>query len=136
MGYPEHINLTRRKMIRALGGLALISLTGIWVYMVRREQFRAEGRISQRKISDIPQGISYYEDYWINRDTEGFKVFSTRCTHLGCKVRQSSIGQLICPCHGSSFDEKNGVVIKGPAVKPLEMLNFIVEEDHLKIFIK
>jgi Rieske Fe-S protein len=136
MVYHKDINLNRRKMIRIMGGLALIPLAGLWGYMVNREQVRNVETLSKIKISDIPQGMSYYDEYWINRDTDGFRIFSTRCTHLGCRVRPAAGGQMNCPCHGSSFDGKNGIAIKGPAVKTMEMLNFIVEEDHLKIFIK
>lgn len=136
MGYYEHLSLTRRKMIRALGLLALIPMAGLWDYMVRREQFRDEKKVSQLNITDIPMGNSYYNEYWIIRNTDGFKVFSTKCTHLGCRVRPASGDQLVCPCHGSAFSAEEGSVIRGPAEKSLQMLNFIVEEDHLTIFIK
>jgi Rieske Fe-S protein len=45
------------------------------------------------------------------------------CTHLGCTVNVTP-KELICPCHGSSFD-RQGKVLKGPAVRPL--LRYTVE---------
>ncbi len=136
MGSHENINLTRRKMIRTLGWLALLPIAGLWGYMVRREQARVERRFSRIRLNDIQQGISYYSDYWINRTADGFRVYSTRCTHLGCRIKPAVGGQIICPCHGSAFDAENGSVLKGPAEKSLEMLDCIIEDDFLTIFIR
>jgi cytochrome b6-f complex iron-sulfur subunit len=136
MGSYEHINLTRRKMIRALGCLALIPLAGLWDVMIKRNEASEKAEMSRILIKDIPQGNSYYDEYWIIRSMDGFKVFSMRCTHLGCRIRPAETGKLICPCHGSSFNPENGTVINGPAEKSLEMINFIIEDDYLTIFIK
>jgi cytochrome b6-f complex iron-sulfur subunit len=136
MGSYNHIRLTRRKMIRALGWLSLIPMAGLWGYMVKREQFRDERRLSRIRLSDIPQGNSFYNEYWIKRSSDSFKVFSTRCTHLGCRIRPADGDQMVCPCHGSAYDAENGSVIKGPAEKPLEMLNFNIVNDYLTIYIK
>jgi len=136
MGDIKHINMTRRKMILALGWLALFPLAGLWKVMVKREKTRNESRSVRILFKDIPQGNSFYSEYWINRRTDGIKVFSTRCTHLGCRIKPADNGQLQCPCHGSAFDLENGSAINGPANKSLEMFNFIVEDDYLTIFIK
>jgi Rieske Fe-S protein len=135
MADHKQVNLTRRKAIRTLGWLVLIPVTGLWDIMVNRESSRNEKRIIRISLTDIPQGYSYHVDYWINRDADEFKVFSTKCTHLGCRIRPANGDQMICPCHGSVFSTKNGSVIKGPAEKSLEMLNFNIEENNLTIFI-
>ena len=78
----------------------------------------------------IPSGRSVA----IIRDAEGVFAISTVCTHLGCIVKQAEDG-FHCPCHGSRFDPKGGVV-RGPAPKPLPWLaiqdagggTFIVDE--------
>ena len=136
MGSNEHIKLTRRKMISIVGWLALIPLAGLWELMVKRDQYHKKRKLSRIRLNDIPQGNSYYSDYYINRSADGFKVYSTRCTHLGCRIRPADGGRMICHCHGSAFDAENGIVINGPAAKSLEMLNFIIEDDFLRIFIK
>jgi nitrite reductase/ring-hydroxylating ferredoxin subunit len=52
------------------------------------------------------------------RQGNDVSVISTRCTHMGCEVMLESDGTFSCPCHGSKFDG-NGLVINGPAARPL-----------------
>jgi ubiquinol-cytochrome c reductase iron-sulfur subunit len=63
---------------------------------------------------------------------EGFVAYSKVCTHAGCPVglyRQEA-GELICPCHQSTFDALRGAVpISGPAVRPLPQLPIRLEDD-------
>jgi Rieske Fe-S protein len=48
---------------------------------------------------------------------ERYVALSTVCTHLGCAVEARG-AQLICPCHGSTYD-REGRVLQGPAERPL-----------------
>jgi cytochrome b6-f complex iron-sulfur subunit len=135
MDANEQIRIGRRKMIRAMGWLALVPFAGLWDIMVRREQARHSAKTSRMLLADIPQGLSFYADYWIHRNESDINVYSTRCTHLGCKVKPSGDGRLICPCHGSVFSTENGSAVSGPAQKPLEILDYVIEEEYLTIFI-
>src|SRR5215475_7965105 len=54
------------------------------------------------------------------RDEQGIYAISRVCTHLGCIVKPTAEG-FECPCHGSRYD-RDGLVTKGPAPRPLQWL--------------
>jgi len=69
---------------------------------------------------DIPNNgaLAYKEArVAIIRESDKISAVSLVCTHLGCTV-SATAGELVCPCHGSSFDWQ-GNVLKGPANRPL-----------------
>jgi ubiquinol-cytochrome c reductase iron-sulfur subunit len=62
----------------------------------------------------------------------GFVAYSKVCTHAGCPVGlyRAAQGQLICPCHQSTFDVMRGAVpVFGPAARPLPQLPIRLEAD-------
>jgi cytochrome b6-f complex iron-sulfur subunit len=73
---------------------------------------------------------------WIVSIPEGIYAFEARCTHLGCTPRwekdaidtQGRKGRFKCPCHGSNFDI-DGMVIAGPAPRPLWRLSVALSQD-------
>ena len=44
-------------------------------------------------------------------------AFDDRCTHAGCSLGRGRLDGTIvtCGCHGSQFDVRSGVVLRGPA---------------------
>jgi nitrite reductase/ring-hydroxylating ferredoxin subunit len=50
---------------------------------------------------------------------DGDQVFAIhdRCSHRGCSLSQGSLEgeEIVCACHGSRFDRRNGAVRHGPA---------------------
>jgi nitrite reductase/ring-hydroxylating ferredoxin subunit len=46
-----------------------------------------------------------------------------RCTHAGAPLAEGELNGevLTCPWHGSRFNVTNGVVVRGPAEKPLKV---------------
>ena len=67
------------------------------------------------------------------RDEKGFNALSLICTHLGCTVTVTE-DTLSCPCHGSLFDRR-GMVLKGPADKPLARLELVENNGMVKVYI-
>lgn len=58
--------------------------------------------------------------------------YSKICTHAGCPVGlyRASVGELICPCHQSTFDVNRGAeVVSGPAGRPLPQLPLGVDDE-------
>ena len=67
----------------------------------------------------------------------GGKVFcfDGRCTHAGAPLAEGTIdGEVLtCPWHYSQFNITSGIVIRGPAYKPLK--SYPVEERENSVFI-
>ena len=60
-------------------------------------------------------------------------VLTAVCTHRGCIV-EADKSELVCPCHGSSYNFSTGAVNNGPAESPLR--KYVTSESAGSIFIK
>lgn len=58
-----------------------------------------------------------------------YAVVSSICTHLQCTVNVEG-AQLICPCHGSTFD-RTGRVLRGPAQQALRRVPASVDAEGI-----
>ncbi len=78
------------------------------------------------QLADLPLNELVVRDKVVLRrvsDTE-VTAFTAVCTHTGCTVGAS--GQaLVCPCHGSEFDQ-TGAVTQGPAQEALAPVAVVV----------
>ena len=65
------------------------------------------------------------------------KIFclNGRCTHAGAPIAEGTLeGEVLtCPWHYSQFNITNGIVLRGPADKPLK--SYPVEERENSVFI-
>lgn len=67
---------------------------------------------------------------------DGIVIYSKICTHAGCPVGlyRAAVGELLCPCHQSTFDVNNGAaVLSGPAGRPLPQLPIEVGPDGVLV---
>jgi cytochrome b6-f complex iron-sulfur subunit len=108
----------------ALSAAALAGCASLVIRRVTPVNGRVELALSHyQELSERESSLAILPDghddpIYILTDAAGeFTALSSMCTHLGCTV---DIGQrnLVCPCHGSTFD-RTGRVVKGPAERNL-----------------
>lgn len=66
----------------------------------------------------------------------GLLALWQKCPHLGCTVPysanfslQSVRGWFRCPCHGSTYTKRGGVILSGPAPRPMDVFPITVNDD-------
>ena len=108
----------RKDLLRAL---LLLPLALPFAAMMDR--MRVRGRPAPQPLpAELPLGLSITGDAVVHRHADGrLQAWSARCTHLGCRLDRVIDGAVVCPCHGSRFDDQ-GRVLTGPAARPLQAL--------------
>ena len=117
----EHSKISRKKFIRRIGAALLLPLA--WLINVTIER-KIESEQKKNKIllsENIAEGITILDQIILIKTGSSIKVFSSRCTHLGCVINKIDNNEIVCPCHGSRFNEQ-GYPVNGPAAKRLEEL--------------
>jgi Rieske Fe-S protein len=123
---------SRRFFIKALGVGIGTACLGMWGSMVNVQQKNTGKKTISISLNDNREVI-FHEDCIIINNAQPL-VFSSYCTHLGCRIQNFENGQLICPCHGSVFD-LNGNPQKGPSIKPLRELEFTLNPETKTIIV-
>ncbi|MFN4082588.1 MAG: ubiquinol-cytochrome c reductase iron-sulfur subunit [Bacteroidia bacterium] len=71
--------------------------------------------------------------FFLKKVKEKYIAVSLVCTHNGCTADVSSNTKIICPCHGSEFNE-NGIVTNGPAMDNLpEFETTLFEKNNIVV---
>jgi len=92
------------------------------------QEFKA-GFPSEFAVGAVDERFKAAYGVWIVRESLGFYVLSTVCTHLGCTPNWLSADEKFkCPCHGSGF-VVTGINVEGPAPRPLERYKVTLAED-------
>jgi Rieske Fe-S protein len=113
------VRSSRRRILRWVltAGLAIPLLASL-VAMLRRVQ-TARVPATVTIPPDVAEGLSIVETAVVHRSHDGgLRVYSARCTHLGCHIDRTIGDEAVCPCHGSRF-RADGTVAAGPATRPL-----------------
>lgn len=128
----------RRSFVKTL--LYGLALPGLW--LARRLK---ENGVSFPEFTNPPivvpylpePGIRFYDEVIVITTSESLSVFSSACPHLGCRINQSEAGHLVCPCHGSQFNDR-GQVVRSPAARGLRLLKYEHDQDGatLRIFVE
>jgi Rieske Fe-S protein len=123
----------RRYFIKSTIAALAIGTVALWDKMiVTQKKIDVKNKVSL--LFETNKQISFQDDFIIINKDDEVSVLSSRCTHLGCKINEYSNNQLLCPCHGSTFD-LNGNATKGPAVRPLEKMDFEIDKDANRIVV-
>lgn len=109
-----------------LFGVGTAAMLGAWgrfmfpnVLFEPPQEFKA-GMPAEYTVDAVDTRYKASHGVWIVRESTGFYVLSTVCTHLGCTPNWLSADEKFkCPCHGSGF-VKSGINVEGPAPRPLE----------------
>ena len=136
---PLRGEVTRRTAILATGwAICTAGILGMVGAMTRflvpnvlyepPQEFKA-GFPAEYAIDAVDTRYKAANGVWIIRESAGFYVLSTVCTHLGCTPNWLTADEKFkCPCHGSGFI-KSGMNVEGPAPRPLERYKVTMAED-------
>jgi nitrite reductase/ring-hydroxylating ferredoxin subunit/uncharacterized membrane protein len=69
------------------------------------------------------------------RDGAAFYALHDRCSHRGCSLSDGSVegDAIVCGCHGSRFDRRDGSVLQGPATAPQPAFEVRVREERVEV---
>src|SRR3954447_1880336 len=69
------------------------------------------------------------------RDGEELFAIHDRCSHRGCSLSEGSVegDEIVCGCHGSRFDRRDGSVRQGPATAPQPAFDVRVRDERVEI---
>lgn len=135
---PLRGEVTRRGVLAAgwaafgLGTAAMLGAMGRFMFpnvlYEPPQEFKA-GFPAEFTVDAVDTRYKASHGVWIIRESLGFYVLSTVCTHLGCTPNWLVAEEKFkCPCHGSGF-VKSGVNVEGPAPRPLERFKVSLAED-------
>jgi menaquinol-cytochrome c reductase iron-sulfur subunit len=154
LGVGQERNLSRRKfleiltwLIAAVIGVALsIPIIGyfldpifrrtalVWSEVGSVEQINDNEPTRLSFMSSLQEGYfstSIKRSVWVVKFGQELRVYSPICPHLGCDYSWSDLDKKFeCPCHGSVFSIE-GAVLGGPAPRPLDTLNYKIENNIL-----
>jgi nitrite reductase/ring-hydroxylating ferredoxin subunit len=69
------------------------------------------------------------------RDGDELFAIHDRCSHRGCSLSEGSVegDEIVCVCHGSRFDRRDGSVRQGPATAPQPAFEVRVSDERIEI---
>jgi len=72
----------------------------------------SQGRLTRVIVEDTP--------VLLLRDGDRVFAIHDRCSHRGCSLSQGELDgeEIVCACHGSRFDRRDGALRHGPATAP------------------
>jgi cytochrome b6-f complex iron-sulfur subunit len=124
--YPGHVR-SRRNFLKA--SIASVGALALWLMdaAAKRGASMPENMGTTLTLPwNAAHGIHFYERVIVINKPSQVAVFSSACTHMGCRLNAAQGSELVCPCHGSRFN-LNGEPVQGPARKGLRALPFTLD---------
>ena len=140
LGHPTD-HARRRFCQVAIGGTAVVSAATVgypFVAFLRLPKSLGPVELMEVPLDELVDGYGYWGEHRgrqivvVKLDDE-IRAFDGTCPHLGCIVQWDSAAQgFHCPCHDARFDDL-GNPISGPVATGLRRVEFVVEDNVLKI---
>jgi cytochrome b6-f complex iron-sulfur subunit len=124
--------ISRKIFLKRISLIFILPLLWLWNSSVKQSLQRYNDLNTVFIPADLPEGVQFFGKVVVIKKNDRLKIFSTSCTHLGCRIKNIENNNFVCPCHGSMFNI-NGEVLKGPASKPLKLLSFEFTPDKKQI---
>ena len=121
------MSTTRRIFLKRLS-FGILSVITVGILKLINDQRRKSFKRQVKIALPLEEGINIVDDVIVIRNKSDYRVFSRKCTHLGCSLRRESEDTLICPCHSSQFDS-SGVALRGPANKSLIEYKAVLDKE-------
>jgi nitrite reductase/ring-hydroxylating ferredoxin subunit len=85
------------------------------------------GKLTRVVVDDTPVTVL--------RENERFYALHDRCSHRGCSLSDGELDgdAIVCACHGSRFDRRDGSILQGPATAPQPAFEARVENGQLEL---
>lgn len=115
---------SRKSFLKVLGYVLILPFALLWNSVLNNTPSKKSKTVVP---PELPDGVSFFNNVIAVKSDEKVMFFSSRCSHLGCRINKSDGNKIVCPCHGSEYNLK-GEVIKGPAGKPLSKLLFSIDK--------
>ena len=113
--------MSRKKFLKIFSYLLILPFIYLWDSISKKKNKNEKQNNPVILKNDFPEGISFSGTFIINKSGNELKIFSSKCSHLGCKINKLENNEIVCPCHGSRYS-LNGEVLKGPSTNPLSEL--------------
>jgi Rieske Fe-S protein len=127
--------ISKRNFIKLLFGFILFP----FIYLIGKLisiEINSKERLN--RIVEIPNNftdkITFWGDFIVINQKNSLQIYSSKCTHLGCKINKIDNDKLLCPCHGSAYSF-SGKVLNGPANRNLTKLDFKTDIKNKKIIV-
>jgi cytochrome b6-f complex iron-sulfur subunit len=136
--------VSRRRFLRFLMSFSVVSTISIiaapiigFLIPPKVQTTGGGSRVLATKLSDLPAGTGKVvamgsKPVIVTNSESGVTAFSAVCTHLGCIVDyDSTLRQIVCPCHDGHFNPASGAVLSGPPPRPLAPVATTIEGDDV-----